>query len=59
MPEPGGVAFDSKLYQEQLLRAELANIASAHCYQHGHKVVDDILARYTVTRKPMKELKAS
>lgn len=59
MPEPGGIAFDSALYQEQVLRAELTNIANAHCYQHGAKVVNDILARYTVTRKPLKELKAS
>lgn len=43
--------------ERELLRADMCMLASGRCFQHGPRVVDDILANFIVTRKPLKEKK--
>lgn len=56
MPELGGKTLSPDQLAQQLLRADLCAIATTHCYEHGTRMVDDILARFDVTRKPIKEM---
>jgi hypothetical protein len=50
----GGKPLDGSFNDGQL-RADLCEIATRHCYQHGSRIVDDILAEFLVTRKSIKE----
>lgn len=56
MGEKGGEVYTSERFDRELLRADLCAIATTHCYKHGTRMVDDILARFDVTRKPIKEM---
>lgn len=47
----GGEKFDAKTFTEATLRAELIALAHGCCLQHGAKMVDKILAEYTVTSR--------
>lgn len=55
MPQRGGETYDPQKFADDLKRADLCAIATRHCYKHGAHVIDEILASYYVTRKPMKE----
>jgi hypothetical protein len=57
VPEQGGVPYDAEKYTQGLLRADLCAVATRRCYQHGARVVDDILANFNVSRQPLKEKK--
>lgn len=59
MPEPGGAVFNADDFYSQGMRADLCKIATDHCYEHGTHIVDEILARYHVNPKTIKELKVS
>ena len=48
---PGGREMDSTFAAGQL-RADLCEIATACCYEHGARMVDKILESYRVTRRP-------
>lgn len=43
--------------EEQKVRADLCAIATEHSFQHGCKIIDDILKDFIVTRKLIKEKK--
>jgi hypothetical protein len=43
--------------ERELLRADLCAVATRRCYKHAAQVVDDILAEFNVSRKPLKEKK--
>ena len=47
----GGEPFDDKAYREGLLRADLARIAIELDYRHGARLIDRLLADYTITPK--------
>ncbi len=55
--EPGGIEFEQMTFNKDTLRAELVEIANQHSFQHGPRIVDSILARYDVKKKPIKEKK--
>ena len=57
MGEPGGEVYSTERLQQELIRADLCAIASVHCYEHASRVVDDIMTRFDVVRKPIKEIK--
>lgn len=54
---PGGNEFGQMTFNEETVRAELVEIANQHSFQHAPKIVDSIMARYDVKRKPIKEKK--
>lgn len=47
----GGVTFNEKSFAEGTMRAELAELARECCLEHGGRVVEKILANYTVAPK--------
>lgn len=47
----GGEKYDAAAFAEATIRAELVELAHSCCLEHGAKVVDKILAEYTVTPK--------
>jgi hypothetical protein len=47
----GGEKFNVETFTEGALRAELIALAHECCLAHGAKVVDKILAEYTVTSR--------
>lgn len=51
MPEPGGKPFNAREFAIAEKRADLCAIALAHCWDHGAKIIDEILRKYEVTRK--------
>lgn len=52
VPEPGGEPYDREKFEEGVLRAELCNLANSYDYKHGSRMVDELLRRFDVTRKP-------
>lgn len=56
MSAPGGRPLDKSFHEGQL-RADLCSLAMRHCFDHGPRVVDDILAHFDVTRKSIKDKK--
>ena len=57
MGEPGGQVYDTTRLHRELLRADMCAVASAFCFEHGPAVVDALLDRFDVGRKPLKEKK--
>lgn len=55
MTKRGGVMLSNYEVEEQKVRADLCAIASKRSFQHGCKIIDDILQDFIVTRKLMKE----
>lgn len=55
MPEPGGIPYDAEKYRHEVIRADLANLCSAFCFEHGSKIAEEILRRYYVTPMNKKE----
>lgn len=52
MAEVGGEVYTPERLGAEVLRAELCQIASRHSYQHGPRIVDEILGAFHITRKP-------
>lgn len=54
-PEPygelGGKAYDETQYNQEGTRADLCGIAAQISLEHGPRIIDAILERYTIKRK--------
>jgi hypothetical protein len=54
-PEPygelGGKEYDEAKYIQEGVRADLCGIASQISLEHGPRIIDAILKRYTIKRK--------
>jgi hypothetical protein len=48
---PGGEDYDESEYRSGGLRADLCELAAKVSFEHGHRIVDLILAKYEVMRK--------
>jgi hypothetical protein len=58
VPEKGGELYDTTAYSEGTTRADLVAIASRHSFQHGPKIIDEILNRFNITPKLIKDVTA-
>lgn len=54
---PGGTEYEPTTFNKATLRAELVEIANQVSFAHGQAIIDKILARYDVKRRPIKEKK--
>lgn len=53
----GGKYLDAQEIKERMIRADLCEIAARHCFEHGTKLIDELLVHFDITRKPIKEKK--
>ena len=46
---PGGKEYDPELFKEEKLRAQLVELVTECCLEHGSKIADKILQEYKIT----------
>lgn len=51
----GGDNLDTYQIREKMIRADLCEIAARHSYQHGSRIIDEIMESFHITRKTVKE----
>lgn len=47
--EPGGDEYDADAFHAGALRSELIELASGCCFTHASRIIDALLAEFTVT----------